>query len=405
MTAPVRFLYLDADRFFAQVELRARGLPPSTALVVTAADEPPVRDGHSIIAVSSAAKAMGVKRGMRVAEARGLCRGLRCVSQCPPRYVDAHRRMLQAVDTVLPVVRACSIDEVLCRLDGRDDPVRLMRAVKDAVRAALGPVVTVSLGVSATPLLAKVAAESRKPDGATWWPRAALPWPLLELDPDVIPGIGPSRRRMLQAVGMGSMAALWSAGPKRWKTVLGTVDAERLCWAFHGIDVPFPRGPKRTLSCARVLVPGERDRRSVYGIARALVLTVMQRAQDEHLVLRTLRIRIAGAVVGVDVEQPPSYLAVLRALARRWPVEAVAEAASTMPWGHDVGRSVGVDASVEAVRNDALVLPWDEVVPDPLSCLLDAVWARYGYRALCFGNVRRNRWMGRKLAFEQVPKR
>ena len=404
MTAPApSFLYLDADRFFAQVELRSRGLPASTALVVTAADEPPVRDGHSIIAVSSAAKGRGVKRGMRVAEARGVCRGLRCVAQCPPRYVDAHRRMVRAVDTVIPVLRACSIDEVLCRLDRRDEPYRLMRDVKAAVLDALGSIVTVSLGVAPTPLLSKIAAESRKPDGATSWPRAALPWPLLELDPSVIPGIGPSRRRVLEVAGMGTMAALWAADPKRWKTVLGTVDGERLCWALHGVDVPFPRGPKRTLSCARVLVPGERDWRSAYAIARALVITVVQRALRECLVLRTLRVRVAGALVAFDVEQPPGYLPVLRELAARWPLKVVAGDVDPLPWDPALGRSVAVEASVEAVRSDAGDLTWGDDAPERLSPLLDAVWDRYGHRALCFGNVRRSLWMGRKLAFEQVP--
>ena len=387
-----RYLYLDADRFFAHVELWLRGLDPATPLLVAAADGWPVLGGHGVIAASTAARRAGVERGMRVREARAVHPPVRCVPQRPDAYVRAHRRMVRAVDTVLPVDRVCSIDEVVCRLTPGDLPDALMGAVRAALLDAFGPTVTASLGVAPTPLLAKMAAESRKPGGATHWPAEALPGPLLALDPSAVPGLGPARRARLAAAGADTMAALWALAPRRWRDVLGTVEGERIALALHGVDVAFPRGARRSLSCSRVLVPGEHDPGVVYGLARALVMVLLSRARREGLVVDALYVSCGDLRIALPVGRRMAYRPVLCRLARCWPARLAP------------GPSVVATAELEgASPGPALAFLEGADTEAALSDVLDAVQARFGTAALDFGRVLRRRWMGRKIAFESVP--
>ena len=389
------YLYLDADRFFAHVELWLRDLDPDTLLAVTAADEPPVRGGHGIIAASSSARRAGVERGMKVRDARQLCPRLRCVPQRPDQYVRAHRLMVRAVDTVIPVERVCSVDEVLCRLDRRDVARTLMDEVKRAVAGVFGRTLTVSLGVAPTPLLAKMAAESNKPDGAVYWPAGSLPYPLLALDPSDVPGLGPARVERLAAAGLGTMADLWAVHPHRIRQALGTVEGGRIGYALHGVDVPWPRGPRRSMSVSRVLVPGEREPDVVYGLARALVMVLMARARRERVVVAVMHLACGALRLALPVGERMAYRPVLHRLARGWPA-----AADFSP-----GYSVQVTADLDTgARSAALEFCSG---PDPertLSDLIDAAHGRFGAAALDLGRVLRRRWMGRKIAFESVPR-
>ena len=122
---------------------------------------------------------------------------------------------LRGRDTVLPSARVCSVDEGLCGLDRRDVSVPLMPAVKAAIASVFGRTLTVSLGVASTPLLAKMAAESDKPDGTMHWSRLDLPLALLGVPPSAVPGLGPARAARLAVAGLGGVGTLWAAHSRR----------------------------------------------------------------------------------------------------------------------------------------------------------------------------------------------
>ena len=129
-----RWLYLDADVFFASCEEAAdpalHGRPVGVVAGEPYADAP-------LIAVNTVAKRAGVRSGDRVCDARALCPGFVVCPQRVERYVDVHSRMVAAVEGVLPVAAVHSIDELSARLCPRDDPRVLVAGVKSAVAAAL----------------------------------------------------------------------------------------------------------------------------------------------------------------------------------------------------------------------------------------------------------------------------
>ena len=71
------------------------------------------------IAASYPAKALGIKTGTLVHEARRLCPDVKLVQAHHKLYVEYHHRILTAIDKHIPVEEVMSIDEVACRLDRR----------------------------------------------------------------------------------------------------------------------------------------------------------------------------------------------------------------------------------------------------------------------------------------------
>jgi len=83
----------------------------------------------------------------------------------PDDYVRLHKRILAVIETVVPIQHVRPIDEVVCAFlpsEGRQGSALAAR-IKSALRDAFSPVLTCSIGLASTELLAKVAAERCKP--------------------------------------------------------------------------------------------------------------------------------------------------------------------------------------------------------------------------------------------------
>ena len=113
------------------------------------------------IAASYPAKALGIRTGTLVHEARRLCPHVKLVQANHRLYVDYHHRILSAIDKHIPVADVMSIDEVACRLDKlQQQPTvarKLAQEIKHEIQSQVGACLTSSIGISANKLLAKLA--------------------------------------------------------------------------------------------------------------------------------------------------------------------------------------------------------------------------------------------------------
>src|SRR6476646_8516563 len=153
----VNWLFLDMNSYFAsveqQVQPRLRGKP--TAVVTVDADS------TVCIAASYEAKAFGVSTGTALGEARKKCPDLNVVVARHEIYVDYHKKIQEAVEqNCLHVSKIISIDEMECRLRGRDTQIsnaqELARQVKKAIYS-VGEMLHCSVGLAPNRFLAKVA--------------------------------------------------------------------------------------------------------------------------------------------------------------------------------------------------------------------------------------------------------
>lgn len=226
------YLFVDFNAYFASVEQqddpRLRGRP-----VVVA----PVASEHtSAIAASYEAKARGVKTGTRIAEARRICHGLVVRVARPRLYVDYHRRLMAEIERHAPLHKVHSIDECSCRLGRAEREPQAARALAHAIKAgiarAVGPALTCSIGIAATPLLAKIASDLEKPDGLVILPTECVPERLAASAPARhcrhrgTDGAAPARRRRRhdrRSLGAGAQAGARDLGRGRRGALLVSV--------------------------------------------------------------------------------------------------------------------------------------------------------------------------------------
>src|SRR4051812_27091717 len=101
------------NSFFASCEQQADPTLRFKPVVVIPTDA----DTTACIAASYEAKKFGIKTGTPVWEAKTLSRGAALfVVADHKRYIDMHNRVVAAVNRVVPVESAMSIDEMSCRL-------------------------------------------------------------------------------------------------------------------------------------------------------------------------------------------------------------------------------------------------------------------------------------------------
>ncbi len=160
-------LHIDLNSCFAIIEQQANPLIRNKPVAIAAYDSP----RGMVIASSYEAKALGIKLGVNVREARLLSREAIIMVPDPEKYFDAHRRfkklLLNYTDTVTPK----SVDEFVIdfshslAIKRGKSLLEVAKEIKQDVKNALGDYVTVNIGIAPNRFLAKVAAGLNKPDG------------------------------------------------------------------------------------------------------------------------------------------------------------------------------------------------------------------------------------------------
>jgi len=266
----LKWLYLDMNAYFASCEQHDHPELRKKPLIVV----PTQSDYTCAIAASYEAKALGIKTGTKVLEAKRLCPDLRIVAARPNRYVELHHRIIEVVDTIIPAEKICSIDEIACLLMG---PQRLDIAatalgyrIQRALMDQIGVAMTASIGIAPSRLLAKTAADMKKPLGLTVLRMDALPGPLLQLDIEEFAGIGKAMGARLRLAGIGSVADLWALSPSRMRQLWGGIGGEHMWYALHGTDPPEIDTTRQSISHSHVLAGELRPLIHARGVARRL---------------------------------------------------------------------------------------------------------------------------------------
>ncbi|WP_207791120.1 Y-family DNA polymerase [Allosphingosinicella flava] len=278
MDHPLRFLFIDFNGYFAAVEQHDDPALFGKPVMVI-----PLPSEHTgAIAASYEAKALGIKRGTTVREARAMCPGIAIRPARHERYVEVHGELMEEIGRHLPVTRVYSIDECACRLsrDEQNAEAAVAKAleVKAGISRNVGPALRSSIGIAASPLLAKLASELEKPDGLQVVHTQSLPDALAKLPLRAIPGIGEGVERRLAKAKVTDFEKLWHLPPKQARAIWGSVVGERFLYALRGHDIPdeAPKA-KSMIGHSRVLSPEHQRPPEARIVARALTLKAASR--------------------------------------------------------------------------------------------------------------------------------
>jgi DNA polymerase-4 len=280
----LNWLFVDLNSYFASVEQQdrpeLRGKPVGVVPVVT--------DTTVCIAASYEAKAFGVRTGTIVAEARRMCPEIVLVEARHELYVDYHHRIVEAVESCLPVTAVCSIDEMACRLMGRERPLlaalELGRKVKRTIRERAGDWMRSSVGLATSRYLAKVASDMEKPDGLVALPKDLLPEALPQLTLRDLPGIGAKTEKRLNERGIKTMEALLALDCEQMGQLWGSVWGERMWHWLRGEDFDMSETDHlKTISHQHVLSPEMRTQEKAWAVAHKLLHKAAMRLRSGGL--------------------------------------------------------------------------------------------------------------------------
>jgi DNA polymerase-4 len=297
----LNWLFVDLNSYFASVEQEVRpdlrGRPVGVV--------PMMADTTCCIAASYEAKAFGVKTGTIVADAKRMCPELVLVEARHELYVDYHHRIIEAVESCLPVTAVLSIDEMACRLMGCERPLQaaleLGRLVKTRICERVGPMLRSSVGLATNRYLAKVASDMEKPDGLVALPLDILPEALSQLTLRDLPGIGARTEKRLNAKGIHSMQQLLSLDCEQSGELWGSVWGERLWHWLRGEDFEMAETEHlKSISHSHVLAPEMRTAEKAWAVAHKLLHKAAMRLRAGGLWASRIGLSVGFAVPRVQ---------------------------------------------------------------------------------------------------------
>lgn len=197
-------MHIDLNSCFATVEQQARvQLRGRPVAVVNRRTE------HTMIVTCSyEAKAMGVKLGMRLRDARKICPGLIGVESDPAKYRYVYHKLLDIMNDYSAHVTMKSIDEGV--IDFSQAPRSVVDRgletigyeIKQRLRDEIGVAMRCNVGIGTNRFLAKMAASLHKPDGLDIITADNLRDVYATLKLQDLTGIAGRNERRLNAVGI-----------------------------------------------------------------------------------------------------------------------------------------------------------------------------------------------------------
>ena len=287
---PRTILHADMDAFYAAVEQldnpELRGKPVLIG---------PQSNRGVVLTASYEARPFGVGSAMPVAEARRRCPQAIMVSPRFSRYQEISARVMDIFADFSPRVEAISLDEAFLDMTGADHffgpPHEMGQRLKQAVKDATG--LNISVGISGTKYVAKVASDFDKPNGLTVVPPDQAKQWLAPLPVSRLWGVGKKTTEKLNKMGLHSIADIANLDPRQLANKLG-VAGSHLHKLAHAQD---PRRVNRgrtskSIGSDRTLSADVHTRQDIELHLRRAAQRIAERVRKKQFVANGVRVRL-----------------------------------------------------------------------------------------------------------------
>jgi DNA polymerase-4 len=291
------FLHIDLNSFFASVEQQIHPEYRGRPLAVV----PTMADTTSCIAASYEAKALGIKTGTQVAEAKRICPGIILIAGNHGEYAEYSHNITKAVELACPVSHNPSIDEMVCQLIGREqEPPRARKialAVKESIYKNVGVALRCSIGMAPNRYLAKIASDMQKPDGLIGLLPSQLPRAIAHLELRALPGIGARTEARLNKKGITTMPQLLALDRAGMHKLFDSVWGDRMYHWLRGHQTgddgaTVTSGLQKSLGHSHVLAPEHRTQPGAWAVAHKLLHKAAMRLRMEKFYASSLSLTI-----------------------------------------------------------------------------------------------------------------
>jgi DNA polymerase-4 len=203
--------HIDCDAFYASVEKRDRPELQGRPVIVGGGTR------GVVTAACYVARIYGVKSAMPMFKALKACPDAVVIKPDFSKYTAASRQIRALMNQLTPLVQPLSIDEAVLDLSGTEAlhgaaPAVVLARFASAVEKQVG--VTVSIGLAANRLMAKIAAGRGKPRGFTVIDAEEAASLLAPESVRLLPGVGAALARKLETLGITRLGQL-QALPER----------------------------------------------------------------------------------------------------------------------------------------------------------------------------------------------
>jgi DNA polymerase-4 len=229
-------LHVDMDAFYAAVEQRDDPTLKDKPVIVGA--NPQGGRGRGVVSTASyEARRFGVFSAMPISQAYRLCPKGVYLPVDMEKYVRISSQVLEILREVTDIVEPVSIDEAFLDVTNVRRALGSGEAIARRLKASISSqtLLTASVGVASSKLVAKVASDLRKPDGLVVVPAGTEAAFLAPLPVRRLWGIGPKMEEVLLRAGIRTIGDLAGADPSTFERRVGTHGHDLLLLA-RGID-------------------------------------------------------------------------------------------------------------------------------------------------------------------------
>jgi len=378
--AELAIAHVDCDAFYATVEKRER---PDLA------DRPVIVGGGSrgvVLACCYVARLYGVRSAMPMFKALAACPEAEVIRPNMAKYREVGRAVRAEMRKLTPLVEPVSIDEAFLDLSGTEAlhgaaPAQSLAALARRVEATLG--ITLSIGLSDSKFLAKIASDLDKPRGFAVLGRSEAPAFFVDKPVSLLWGVGAALQRRLAADGIVLIGQLAALGERELAARYGRVGAH-LARLAHGVDdrAVLAHTPARSISAETTLSRDEAAAAALAQILRPLCERVSEQLKEASLAAGAVTLKLKTSDFRVRTRSrrlaDPTQLAetMFRVAAPLLAAEADGAVRFRL-----IG--IGADMLVDAREADLPTLFGDELGrPRRLERAVDSIRTRLGAAAL-----------------------
>jgi len=428
LTLPDRFgfLHIDLNSFFASVEQQLHPEYRNRPLAVV----PTLADTTCCIAASYEAKALGIKTGTQVGEAKKICPEIVLIAGNHDHYAEYSHKIAKAVERCCPVAHTPSIDEMVCQLIGREqDPPtarRIALEIKQAIKDDVGETLRCSIGMAPNRYLAKIASDMQKPDGLIGLLPSQLPRAIAHLELRDLPGVGARTEVRLNAKGITTMEGLLALDRKGMHALWDSIWGDRLYHWLRGADsgddgAPVPSEIQKSLGHSHVLGPEFRSPEGAWSVAHKLLHKAAMRLRMEKFYTASMAVTIRYQLTAEQAARVKAKKHFSGIKHSGWGMEArFAECQDTLtllevlrgiwrqaPTGAEFQRPFFVGVTLKNLIPDnehQETLFGDADNRGQLSATMDKLNLKYGHTTLHFaGMLAARETAPTRIAFTQIP--
>jgi DNA polymerase-4 len=285
-----RILHCDMDCFYAAVHTRDD--PSLEGKPVVVGGDP---SGRGVVAAANyEARKYGIRSAMPAAQARRLCADTIFLRPDFKRYREESQHIFAIYRDYTPIIQPLSLDEAFLDVSEHLGNFGSATSVADDIRRRVRSErrLTVSIGVAANKLVAKIASDFRKPDGLTVVRPHEVEAFLAPLPVRRLYGIGPAAERTLHEMGITTIEELRELSIDRLMARFGQWG--RVLWErVRGIDdrpVHTSR-ERKSLSTERTFADNIKDIEEIDRVLAAMADEVSKGLEKRRLAASTITVK------------------------------------------------------------------------------------------------------------------